>query len=151
MSEPAGIPLTPPVIAPGRAVKLCDGRIGLIDSVAPSPMAGEGCERVYVVGIGKEFADWVTIDEIATVYGVVVTAVLAAAAPRPAYQPVLDALKDGQQIGFDWNLGVYFLTKDRLQVSSANISAMENAGLLAPCMYGYTLNESAAKAEALTA
>lgn len=145
MTSEAGIPFTQPVVAPGRAVKLKDGRIGLIDSVQPSPMAGETCDRAYVVGIGKEFAAWVTFEEIEKVYGVVVTGILKTAAQPPVYQPVLDALKAGQHIGFDWNTGFYFLTGDRRQVSSDDISAMQNVGLLVPYgWYGYTLNAEAA-------
>lgn len=140
----AGIPLTQPVVAPGRAVKLKDGRIGLVDTVRETWQDGEVAERAYVVGIGKEFADWVKVTEIGTVYGVVVTGILKTAAKPPAYQPVLDALKAGQQIGFDWNLGVYFLTEDRRQVTSDDISAMQNAGLLVQAGYGYALNAEAA-------
>lgn len=66
-------------IAAGRPVKLADGRIGIVDSVQPSPMAGEqGSARAYVVGIAKEFAAWVTREQIVQVYGVVQQSATAA-------------------------------------------------------------------------
>lgn len=64
----------PATVAPGNVVKLDDGRIGIVDTMRQSPMVGpdgkpEQIDRAYVVGIEKEFADWVVLNEISTVYG----------------------------------------------------------------------------------
>jgi hypothetical protein len=83
------IPLYQSVIAPGRVVKLDDGRIGIVDCVRPSPCC-EACgskqdiDRAYVVGIEKEFAAWVLITEVVRVYGVLEPAAVSASfAPAP--------------------------------------------------------------------
>jgi hypothetical protein len=65
-------------------VLLDDKRIGMVDAVAPSPIVGpdgksELIDRAYVVGIRKEFADWVVLNEIAQVYGVAESAAIIAA------------------------------------------------------------------------
>jgi hypothetical protein len=65
------VPLTPPVIAPGRVVKLDDGRIGIVEYAWESPYCGKPqVERAYVVGIEKEFAVWASREQIVRVYGV---------------------------------------------------------------------------------
>jgi hypothetical protein len=58
-------------MAAGRAVRLHDRRIGVIDSVRVNTLGGITTQRAYVVGVAKEFAVWVTRDEIARFYGVV--------------------------------------------------------------------------------
>jgi hypothetical protein len=67
------IPLTPPVIAPGRVVRLDDGRIGLVEFAWEHPYC-TGEARCFVVGVEREFADWVTREQIVRVYGVVTSA-----------------------------------------------------------------------------
>jgi len=84
MTQTTAIPLTPPVIAPGNVVKLDDGRIGIVEYAWSHPYC-TGPERCYVVGIEQEFADWVTREQIARVYGVVDgVASVAAEAATPA-------------------------------------------------------------------
>lgn len=71
-------------MAAGRAVKLHDGRIGLIETVATNEIGGVTAERGYVVGVAKEFAAWVTQGEIAVVYGLVEKAAVSASrTPAP--------------------------------------------------------------------
>lgn len=83
------IPLYQPYIAPGRVVKLDDGRIGIVDCVRPSPCC-EACgsmqqiDRAYVVGVEKEFAAWVLFTEVVRVYGVLEPAAVSASkTPAP--------------------------------------------------------------------
>ncbi len=53
----------------GKVVRLADGRIGTIDTVKASPCAGETGSRAYVIGLGAEFAAWVTESQVDKVYG----------------------------------------------------------------------------------
>lgn len=77
------IVLYQPHIAPGNVVLMDDGRIGVVDTVAPSPMIGpdgrpERIDRAYVVGMHKEFADWVVLNQIVHIYKVATSASKAA-------------------------------------------------------------------------
>lgn len=61
-------------IAPGNVVKLDDGRVGVVDTIAPSHYIGsdgkpECIDRAYVVGVSGEYADWIVLNQIDTVYG----------------------------------------------------------------------------------
>lgn len=82
------IPLYQPYITPGRVVKLDDGRIGIVDTVRPSPCC-EACgstqqiDRAYVVGIEREFAAWVLFTEIVRVYRVLEGVATSAAEAAP--------------------------------------------------------------------
>lgn len=50
------------IIDTGATVLLCDGRLGILDTVADA--YGDGVQRGYVVGLRNEFAAWVREGEI---------------------------------------------------------------------------------------
>lgn len=77
--QSTAITLYQPHIVPGNVVLMDDGRVGVVDTIAPSPMIGpdgkpERIDRAYVVGMRKEFADWVVLNQIVHVYKVATSA-----------------------------------------------------------------------------